>query len=156
MTRRWAWADVGERALGYTPHGHWKITTFLAGITTQGLIAPFVLDRPMNSECFCAYVEQMLVPQLRAGDTVIMDNLSSHKAERAAQSIAKAGAQIRFLPPYSPDLNPIEMMFAKLKELLCAAEARTVDTLWHTIGYLIEQISPTECANYIRHSGYPI
>ncbi|MCK1596912.1 IS630 family transposase, partial [Bradyrhizobium sp. 164] len=117
MTRRYAWANVGTRALGHAPHGHWKTTTFLAGLTCEGLIAPFVLDGPINAECFFAYVEQVLVPALREGDTVILDNLSSHKNEAAARLIAGAGARLLFLPPYSPDLNPIEMAFAKLKEL---------------------------------------
>ena len=154
MTRRWAWAEVGERALGRAPNGHWKTTTFLAGIAAEGLIAPFVLDGPINAECFCAYVEHVLVPELREGDIVILDNLSSHKNEAAARLIAAAGAKLLFLPPYSPDLNPIEMMFAKLKELLRRTEARTVDALWAAIGRLIDQITPAECANYIRHCGY--
>ncbi len=114
MTRRYAWADVGARAFGHAPNGHWKTTTFLAGLTCEGLIAPFVLDGPINAECFFAYVEQILVPVLRKGDTVILDNLSSHKNEEAARLIADAGARLLFLPPYSPDLNPIEQVFANL------------------------------------------
>src|ERR1700739_2924250 len=117
MTRRYAWA-AGARAIGDAPNGHWKTTTFLAGLTCEGLIAPFVLDGPINAECFLAYVEQILVPVLREGDTVILDNLSSHKNEEAARRIAGAGARLLLLPPYSPDLNPIEMAFATLKELL--------------------------------------
>ncbi|MBR0684366.1 IS630 family transposase [Bradyrhizobium manausense] len=154
MTRRYAWANVGERALGHAPHGHWKTTTFLAGLTREGLIAPFVLDGPINAECFFAYVEQILVPVLREGDTVILDNLSSHKNEAAARLIASAGARLLFLPPYSPDLNPIEMAFAKLKELLRQAQARTVDALWDLIGRTLNLFTPEECANYIRHCGY--
>lgn len=154
MTRRWAWADVGERALGAAPNGHWKTTTFLAGLTREGLIAPFVLDGPINAECFRAYVEHVLVPELKHGDVVILDNLSSHKDEDAARLIAEAGAQLLFLPAYSPDLNPIEMMFAKFKELLRQAEARTVAALWAVIGQLLDRITPAECANYIRHCGY--
>jgi transposase len=154
MTRRWAWADVGKRALGHAPNGHWKTTTFLAGLTSQGLIAPFVLDGPVNSECFRAYVAHMLVPELRDGDIVILDNLSSHKDGNAARLIAEAGAKLLFLPPYSPDLNPIEMMFAKFKELLRRAEARTVEALWTTIGQLLDKITPPECNNYVRHCGY--
>ncbi|WP_122405207.1 IS630 family transposase [Bradyrhizobium vignae] len=146
MTRRYAWANVGTRALGHAPHGHWKTTTFLAGLTCEGLIAPFVLDGPINAECFFAYVEQILVPALREGDTVILDNLSSHKNEAAARLIAGAGARLLFLPPYSPDLNPIEMAFAKLKELLRQAQARTVDALWDLIGRSLSL--------YIRHCGY--
>ncbi|WP_091881219.1 IS630 family transposase [Bradyrhizobium sp. Rc2d] len=154
MTRRYAWANVGTRALGHAPHGHWKTTTFLAGLTCEGLIAPFVLDGPINAECFFAYVEQILVPTLREGDTVILDNLSSHKNEAAARLIAGAGARLLFLPPYSPDLNPIEMAFAKLKELLRQAQARTVDALWDLIGRTLSLFTPVECANYIRHCGY--
>ncbi|WP_407120155.1 IS630 family transposase [Bradyrhizobium sp. STM 3561] len=154
MTRRYAWANVGTRALGHAPHGHWKTTTFLAGLTCEGLIAPFVLDGPINAECFFAYVEQILVPALREGDTVILDNLSSHKNEAAARLIAGAGARLLFLPPYSPDLNPIEMAFAKLKELLRQAQARTVDALWDLIGRSLSLFTPEECANYIRHCGY--
>lgn len=154
MTRRYAWADVGARALGHAPNGHWKTTTFLAGLTSEGLIAPFVLDGPINAECFLAYVEQVLIPALREGDTVILDNLSSHKDDEAARLIAAAGARLLFLPPYSPDLNPIEMAFAKLKELLRQAQARTVDTLWDLIGGFLNHFTPEECANYLRHCGY--
>lgn len=155
MTRRWGWADVGERALGHAPNGHWKTTTFLAGLSADGLIAPFVLDGPMNGEAFRAYVEHVLVPELKPGDMVILDNLSSHKDAEAARLVAAAGAQLLFLPPYSPDLNPIEMMFAKFKALLRKAGARTVDALWAAIGALLDQITPAECGNYIRHCGYP-
>jgi transposase len=154
MTRRWAWADVGERALGRAPNGHWKTTTFLAGLAADNLVAPWVLDGPMNGEAFRAYVEHALVPELKPGDIVILDNLSSHKDAEAARLIAAAGAQLLFLPPYSPDLNPIEMMFAKLKQLLRRAEARTVETLYAAIGRLLDEITPAECSNYIRHCGY--
>jgi transposase len=154
MTRRYAWADVGERAFGHAPNGHWKTTTFLAGLTCEGLIAPFVLDGPINAEYFLAYVEQILLPVLRRGDTVIADNLSSHKNEEAARLIAGAGARLLFLPPYSPDLNPIEMAFAKFKEFLRQAQARTVDALWDVIGQTLNRFTPQECANYIRHCGY--
>ena len=154
MTRRYAWSAVGSRALGHAPNGHWKTTTFLAGLTGEGLIAPFVLDGPINAECFLAYVEQVLAPELREGDVVFLDNLSSHKAEEAANIITRAGAQLRFLPPYSPDLNPIEMVFAKLKELLRRAQARTVEALWAIIGEMIPAFSADECTNYIRHCGY--
>lgn len=154
MTRRYAWADIGKRALGHAPNGHWKTTTFLAGLTAEGLIAPFVLDGPINAECFLAYVEQVLIPVLREGDIVILDNLSSHKGEDAARLIAKAGARLLFLPPYSPDLNPIEMAFAKLKEILRQAEARTVDALWNLIGGILGNFTPAQCAAYIRHCGY--
>lgn len=154
MTRRYARADVGARALGHAPNGHWKTTTFLAGLTCEGLIAPFVLDGPINAECFLAYVEQILVPVLREGDTVILDNLSSHKNDEAARLITEAGARLLFLPPYSPDLNPIEMAFAKFKEFLRQAEARTVDALWDLIGRTLNLFTPEECVNYVRHCGY--
>jgi transposase len=154
MTRRWAWADIGARALGAVPNAHWKTTTFLAGLTQEGLIAPFVLDGPITKEWFCAYVEHVLVPELGPGDIVILDNLSSHKSDAAAELIAKAGASLLFLPPYSPDLNPIEMMFAKFKQLLRQAEARTLEALHNAIATLIDKITSNECANYIRHCGY--
>ena len=126
---------------------------FLRASTCEGLIAPFVLDGPINAECFLAYVEQILVPVLRQGDTVILDNLSSHKNEEAARLIAGAGARLLFLPPYSPDLNPIEMAFAKLKELLRQAQARTVDALWDLIGRTLNLFTPEECAPYVRDRG---
>ena len=110
MTRRYAWADVGARAFGHAPNGHWKTTTFLAGLTCEGLIAPLVLDGPINAECFLAYVEQILAPVLREGDTVILDNLSSHKNEEAARLIADAGARVLFLPPYSPDRDGLRQI----------------------------------------------
>lgn len=154
MTRRYAWADIGARALGHAPNGHWKTTTFLAGLTTKGVIAPFVLDGPINGECFLAYVEQILAPELRKGDIVILDNLSSHKGEAAARLVAQKGARLLFLPPYSPDLNPIEMMFAKLKEILRQAETRTIDALWALIGDVLKRFTAEECAAYIRHCGY--
>lgn len=148
MTRRYAWADVGKRAFGHAPNGHWKTTTFLAGLTADGLIAPFVLDGPINAECFRAYVAQILAPALREGDTVTLDNLSSHKDDEAARLVAERGARLLFLPPYSPDLNPIELVFAKFKEILRQAEARTVDALWSLIGDVISRFSPQECSAY--------
>jgi transposase len=154
MVRRHAWAPVGERALGHAPGGHWKTTTFLAGLTDQGLIAPFVVDGPMDRSIFTEYVRQVLVPELRPGDIVILDNLPGHKGEEAADLIAQRGAKLLFLPPYSPDLNPIEMLFAKLKGLLRKAAQRTKEALWSTIGDLLSEFSPDECANYIRHAGY--
>ncbi len=120
----------------------------------RGLIAPFVLDGPINAACFLAYVKQILIPVLREGDTVILDNLSSHKDDKAARHIATAGARMLFLPPYSPDLNPIEMAFAKLKELLRQAQARTIDALWDLIGRTLNLFTAEECANYLRPCGY--
>ena len=136
------------------PFGHWKTTTFVAGLTTRGMIAPFVLTGPINRNAFEAYVEQVLVPELRPGDIVVMDNLASHKGARTRALIEAAGAQLLFLPPYSPDFNPIEYAFAKLKGLLRKAAQRTVDGLWDAIGRLIDTFTPTECANYFSACGY--
>ena len=144
----------GERLRMGTPHGHWKTTTFTAGLTTRGMIAPFVLSGPINRDAFEAYVEKVLVPELRPGDVVIMDNLSSHKGPRTKELIEQAGASLSFLPPYSPDFNPIEKAFAKLKALLRKAAERTVDALWNRIGDIIDRFTQTECANYFRARGY--
>jgi putative transposase len=145
-----------RRRTRHRPCAKWSLEDddVSCGLTCEGLIAPFVLDGPINAECFFAYVEQILVPALREGDTVILDNLSSHKNEQAAHLIASVGARLLFLPPYSPDLNPIEMAFAKFKELLRQAQARTVDALWDLIGHTLNLFTPEECANYIRHCGY--
>ena len=126
----------------------------MAGLRQSGVVAPLVLDAPMNGEVFRAYVEQMLAPTLRPGDVVIMDNLSAHKVDGIRQAIETQGAELVYLPPYSPDLNPIEQLFAKLKALLCKAVARTVSTLWAAIGVLLESFQPDECVNYFRHAGY--
>ncbi len=133
------------------PHGHWHTTTFLCGLRTTGLVAPLVLDGAINGDTFLAYVEQFLVPTLAAGDTVILDNLSSHKIAGVREAIETAGAKLLYLPPYSPDLNPIELAFSKLKRLLREAATRSVEALWTTIGQLLTRFTPTECANYIRH-----
>ena len=154
MTRRHAWSDVGTRALGRAPGGHWKTTTFLAGLTAEGLIAPFVLDGPMDRAAFTEYVRQVLVPELRAGDVVILDNLPGHKGEEAAELVEACGAKLMFLPPYSPDLNPIEQVFAKLKHLLRKAQERTSEHAWDRIGQLLNTFSHEECANYVANSGY--
>ena len=154
MTRRYAWADVGARAFGHAPNGHWKTTTFLAGLTCEGLIAPFVLDGPINAECFLAYVEQILVPTLKPGDIVVMDNLSSHKLPAIREAIEAAGARLLYLPSYSPDFNPIEQLFAKLKAALRKAAERSVESLWNRIAILLDIFPPDECANYFRNSGY--
>lgn len=144
----------GKRVKGLAPQGHWKTTTFVAGLTGTGFIAPLVIDGPMNRIIFTQYVRQFLVPELKPGDLVILDNLSSHKSTEIAALIRAAGARLLFLPPYSPDLNPIEMAFAKLKTLLRKAAERTRETLWKRIGALIELFKPHECKNYIRHAGY--
>ncbi len=136
------------------PHGHWKTTTFIAGLRRTGMIAPFVYDGPVNRAVFEAYVEQVLVPELQAADIVVMDNLGSHKGPRVRDLIERAGAELLFLPPYSPDFNPIEKAFSKLKAGLRKAAERTVDGLWITIGRLSDTFSPAECANYFKAAGY--
>ena len=130
------------------------MTTFLAGLTRDGIVAPFVVDQPMNQAIFTQYVRQYLLPELAPGDVVILDNLSSHKGTEAAALVEAAGATLLFLPPYSPDLNPIEQVFAKLKGLLRRAGERTRDGLWSRIGRLLDDFPPAECANYLRHAGY--
>ena len=144
----------GQRCRAAVPHGHWKTTTFTAGLRRDGLTAPMLLDGPMNGVAFLAYVEQVLVPTLVPGDQVIMDNLPAHKVSGVKQAIEAAGATRLLLPPYSPDFNPIEQAFAKLKALLRKAAARTVDDLWDAIAEIIELFTPTECANFFANSGY--
>jgi len=136
------------------PHGHWKTTTFIGALTMRGFIAPFVLDGPINRDAFETYVEQVLIPELRPGDIVIMDNLSSHKGQRVRELIEAAGAELNYLPPYSPDFNPIENAFAKLKALLRKAAKRTVEGLWSAIGELLPVFKPDECRNYFAAAGY--
>ena len=154
MARSHGRAPRGQRLSMGQPHGHWKTSTFVAGLTLRGMIAPFVLDRPINRVAFETYVEKVLVPELRPGDIVIMDNLSSHKGAGVRQTIEAAGAELRFLPPYSPDLNPIEMAFAKLKALLRKAGERTVDGLWGAIARILDTFQPRECRNYFAAAGY--
>jgi len=144
----------GQRLIGRAPWGHWKTTTFTAGLRCNGLVAPWVLDGPMNGEAFLVYVEKVLVPNLTAGDIVVVDNLPAHKVEGVRAQIEAAGAILLYLPPYSPDLNPIEMAFAKLKALLRKAAARTRDSLWDAIGQVLDAFAPDECANYLTHAGY--
>lgn len=144
----------GKRLPGRTPHGHWKITTFTAGLRSTGLTAPLVLDGPMNGACFMAYVNQILVPVLKAGDIVVMDNLSAHKSEDIRTAIEAVGAELRYLPPYSPDLNPIEQAFSKLKAHLRKHKERSVDSLWNRIASLLDAFTPQECQNFFRHAGY--
>jgi transposase len=144
----------GQRLIGKAPWGHWKTTTFTAGLRCDGLVAPWVLDGPMNGEAFLVYVEKVLVPNLAAGDIVVVDNLPAHKVEGVRAQIEAAGAFLLYLPPYSPDLNPIEMAFAKLKALLRKAAARTRDALWDAIGQVLDAFAPDECANYLTHAGY--
>lgn len=154
MARTHGRAPRGERLVAAVPHGHWHTTTFLCGLRADGPIAPLVVDGAINGAVFHAYVEQMLAPTLRRGDVVIMDNLGSHKVAGGRQAIEARGAVPLYLPPYSPDLNPIELAFSKLKRLLRTAAARTIDALWHVIGQIIGRLTPTECGAYLRHCGY--
>ena len=150
MTRLHGRCPIGKRLVAKVPHGHWKTLTFVAALRCDGIAAPCVLDRPMNAANFLAWVVQFLAPTLRPGDIVVMDNLSSHKAAAIRRAIRAAGAKLIFLPPYSPDLNPIEMAFAKLKTLLRKANARTIDQVNACIGKLLDGIEPEECANYFK------
>jgi len=154
MTRLRGRCAKGKRLVDYAPHGHWKTTTFVAGLRSDAITAPLVVDRPMNGVIFLAWLEQQLSPTLAEGDVVIMDNLPAHKVAGVRAIIEKAGARLLYLPPYSPDLNPIEMMFAKLKALLRKAKERTIDKLWDRIGDLLDEFSSMECANYFAHDGY--
>lgn len=154
MTRPRGRSLKGTRVIDKVPHGHWKTTTFLAGLRTSGLTAPLVIDGAINGDLFVAYVQQHLVPTLRAGDIVVLDNLSSHKRVEARAAIEAVGAQVMSLPPYSPDLNPIENAFSKFKWLLKSAKERTVESLWAACGELLDSFTESECRNYIRHCGY--
>ena len=148
------WALRGRRLEAKAPHGHWKTMTFLAALRHDRIDAPWVIDGPINGERFRTYVEKVLVPTLKPGDIVIMDNLGSHRGKAVRQAIRSAGAKLFFLPKYSPDLNPIEQVFAKLKHLLRRAAARTVDAVCACIGYLLDAFTPLECANYVKNAGY--
>ena len=154
MTRRYGRAPRGERVIGRVPHGHRKTTTFVAGLRADGLVAPMVVDGAMNGDLLVAYVEQVLVPALRPGDVVAMDNLSSHKRAAAVRAIERAGCSVAYLPPDSPDLNPIELAFVKINARLRAAELRTVDKVESFFGTVHEAFTPDECSGYIRHAGY--
>jgi transposase len=154
MARRYGRSFRGARLVAAVPAGHWKTTTLIAGLRATGVIAPLVLDGPMTGPAFRAYVEQFLAPALQPGDVVVLDNLAAHKVDGVRQALARAGASILYLPPYSPDLNPIELLFAKLKAMLRKAAARTRDELWATIGRLLTSIPPGECTNYLAHAGY--
>ena len=154
MTPRYGRAVKGQRLIAHAPHGHWQTTTFLAALCHERIAAPAVFNGPINGETFLAWVLQFLVPRLRPGDIVMMDNLSSHKVAGVREAIEAAGAVLRYLPPYSPDFNPIEQLFAKLKTLLRKAAARTIEALWNAIGHLLAAFSPAECANYFTDAGY--
>jgi transposase len=154
MARPRGWGRRGERLVAKVPHGHWKTLTFVAALRHDRLTAPCVFKGPINGQSFTAYVEQALIPELKPGDIVIMDNLGSHKGEAVRKAIRKAGARLFFLPPYSPDLNPIEQAFAKLKTLLRKAAARTTEATTDTIGSSINFFTPSECANHLVNAGY--
>ena len=148
------WAPLGERLIAKVPYGHWKTSTFIAALRCDRIEAPWILDGPINAEAFKTYVETVLAPTLRPGKLVIMDNLGSHKGKAVRQAIRAAGAKLIFLPKYSPDLNPIEQLFAKLKHLLRKAAARTIETLTAAVGELLDAFTAEECANYFANSGY--
>jgi transposase len=154
MARLRGRSKKGERLRAGIPHGHWKTTTFVAGLRLTGMVAPLVLDGPINRDAFHAYVNQVLVLELTPGDIVVMDNLGSHKGPAVRDAIEAAGATLLYLPPYSPDFNPIDNAFAKLKALLRKAAERTVDDLWDAIADLIDLFTPQECANYFKAAGY--
>ncbi len=154
MTRRYGRAPRGQRCHGSAPYSHWQVTTFVGALRCGGISATMVIDEPMDGDIFLAYVEQVLVPTLVPGEIVILDNLASHKIPGVEQAVQGAGATVLYLPPYSPDLNPIENFFAKLKALLRKAATRTTETLWDEIAHLLESISPQECSNYFTAAGY--
>ena len=154
MARRRGRSQRGERCRASVPHGHWKMTTFTVGLRLNGMTAPMVLDGPMDGECFLAYVEQILSPTLWPGDVVVMDNLPAHRVKGVRSAIERAGAKLLYLPPYSPDFNPIEQAFSKLKALLRKAAARTLDDLWNAIAAILPAFTPDECKNYFTNSAY--
>jgi transposase len=154
MARRYGRSPLGERLVAAVPHGHWRTTTLIAGLRQSGIVAPLVLDGPITGVAFRAYVAQFLAPDLAPGDVVVLDNLAAHKVGGVRQAIAAAGASLLYLPPYSPDLNPIEQLFAKLKALLRKAAARTKDELWSTIGRLLATVPPAACTRYLHHCNY--
>ncbi|HJX21763.1 MAG TPA: IS630 family transposase [Steroidobacteraceae bacterium] len=154
MVRHYGRSPRGERLVAKVPHGHWKTLTLIAALRIDGLTAPYVVDGAMDGPSFLAYVEQVLAPTLRKGDIVLMDNLRTHKIDGVRQAVVAAGARLRYLPAHSPDLNPIEQVFSKLKAALRKGAARTVEALWKLIGKLVKTFAPDECANYFRHAGY--
>jgi transposase len=156
MARLRGWAPKGERCRASLPHGHWKTTTFTAGLRLDGLVAPWLLDGAMNGEAFLVYVRRVLAPELKPGDIVIMDNLPAHKVAGVRETIKTAGAGLLYLPPYSPDFNPIEMAFAKLKALLRKAAAKTIKDLWDVVAKSLNAFTPAECINYFAAAGYDL
>ena len=156
LARRYGRSPSARRLVATVPHGHWRTTTFIAGLRQTGIVAPLVLDGPMTGRAFRAYVEQCLAPALAPGDVVVLDNLAAHKIDGVRQAIAAAGASVLYLPPYSPDLNPIEQLFAKLKALLRKAAARSREALWATVGHLLDTFSADECRSYLANCGYAL
>ena len=154
MTRTYGRSHQGRRVVECVPSGRWETTTFVGALRASGFVAPLTADGPVNGRLFLAWVEQHLVPTLSAGDIVIMDNLSSHKVAGVREAIETVGAELRYLPPYSPDLNPIELAFSKLKKLLRDGAERTVDKLWKLCGRVLDEFTPQECRNYFKHCGY--
>ena len=154
MAKTTGWAPCGQRLVDHAPFGHWRTQTFIGALRHDRLDAPWVIDGAMNAEMFALYIETQLVPTLRDGDVVILDNLSSHKSPDAAEILRSVGAWFLFLPPYSPDLNPIEMAFSKLKALIRKAAARTCDELWEAVGHVCNRFSEEECYNFFRAAGY--
>jgi transposase len=154
MTRLRGRSKRGKRLIDKAPHGHWKTSTFIAALRHDRLTAPFTIDGPVNGEIFLTYIRRVLVPTLRKGDVVAMDNLGSHKIPGVREAIEAAGATLVYIPPYSPDLNPIEMVFSKIKSILRKKALRTVEALWRELGEITKCVSPTECRNYLRHAGY--
>jgi transposase len=154
MTRRYGRSALGTRLVEKTPDGRWQTTTFLGALRVEGFIAPLTVEGAINGPLFRAWIEQHLAPVLKPGDIVVMDNLSSHKVAGVREAIEAAGAELRYLPPYSPDLNPIELAFSKLKKLLRDGAERTVDKLWELCGRILEQFTESECRNYFQHCGY--
>jgi transposase len=148
------WGPSGQRLVASAPFGHWKTMTFIAALRYDRISAPWVIDGPINGELFTLYVEKVLAPTLAPGEVVILDNLGSHKGKPARNAIRARGAHLLFLPPYSPDLNPIEQVFAKLKRLIRVAEPRDVEATWRKVGELLDLFSDVECANYLKNSGY--
>jgi len=156
MTRLRGRAPRGQRLIDKTPHGHWKTTTLIAALGVEGVRCSTVVDGPVNADVFESFVEQVLAPELQPGDVVVMDNLSSHKRSRTRELIEAAGAELLYLPPYSPDLNPIEMIFAKIKQLLRSLACRTCQALWHAMQSVLDQITPSDAANCFAHCGYTL
>jgi transposase len=156
MTRLRGRAPRGQRLIDKTPHGHWQTTTLIAALGISGMRCSTVVDGTVNGDAFEAFVEQVLVPELQPGDVVVMDNLSSHKRARTRERIEAVGARLAFLPPYSPDLNPIELIFAKVKQLLRSLACRTRDALWNAMQSVLDQVSPADAANCYKHCGYTL